>query len=979
MAERLGPAVFNIPPHRAFADALVAGLLDQHGGDPLSLAHGAILLPNSRAVLAVRDAFVRQAERGLLLPRLIPIGDEDIDTRLGAALEPLDSNPVLPAIDPLHRQLILAQLIQTERATERNAVDAAEAMRLAADLARTLDQLIVEGVSPQALQALEIVGALQDHWQTSLNLMAVVLDRWPEELAQRGLIDLTDRRNRLLLGLAARWAQSPPTGFVVAAGISTGAPAVAELLRVIVQMPGGQVVLGGLDQQMAEEEWNEIGSKEGCRPIETHPQFHLALLLSRMKVARGEVRLWRRSGRHDAPSQRSRALSLAMQPPAYTLLWHKVPARDLRLGRVAALECETPGHEAQVIALAMRAALEVPGQTAALVTPDRDLARRVVALLARWDILADDSAGQPLSATPNGGLILALATAVSSDFAPVALLSLLKHPLVMAGEGRLAWLDGVRALDLALRGPRPSSGLTGITAFLGSGQLHERDARAKVAEWWCAVVPLLAPVASIFTESCLGLPTALIVLREALQALCGDVIWAGAAGHAAAKVFEQLEALGGDGPGDLTRNSFSALLRDVMAEIAVRPSGALHPRLFIWGLLEAKLQTADVMILGGLNEGVWPALPAPDPWLAPAIRLKLGLPTLERRIGLAAHDMVGAMGARDVLLTRAKRDASAPAIPSRFWLRLQAFTGGLPVPDVAYDALAHAIDQPPHPPNLTKRPAPKVDAAHRPKTINVTDVDALGADPFAFYAKAILKLRALDPVDAEPSAAWRGSLIHGALEDWAKQDNYHPDRIITRFEARFAAAALHPLLTTLWLPRFRQAAAWIAQQVSDARAVGRAPLAAELKGQLLLGGITLKARLDRVDQMAQGALAILDYKTGDPPKAAQIAAGYARQLGLIGLMADRGAFAGLSGAPAQFEYWSLARDPKTKVYGYRVSALAKDEQPDAFLVAAERGFLGVAHKWLTGDAPFTAKLVPEYAYAEYDHLMRYDEWAGRDE
>ena len=966
------PAVYTIPPHRAFADALVTGILDQHGGDPLTLARGAILVPNNRAVQAVRDAFVRQCEGGLLLPRLIPIGDEDLDARLGAALDPMDNEPTPPAIDPLHRQLILAQLIQTERALARSPVDAAEAMRLAADLARTLDQLIVEGVDPRALETLDMAGALSAHWQGSLDQLMVILNQWPAELERRGMIDLTTRRNLLLGRLAKRWSELPPSGFVIAAGISTVAPAVADVLRVIARIPQGQVVLAGLDTHMDEMDWDEIGGSDERAPVETHPQFHLALLLNRMKIKRGEVMLWRRASEHDAAPQRSRALSHAMALPEATKEWHELATSELRLPQVFALEASSPAQEAQAIALALREALEVGGQTAALVTPDRDLARRVVALLARWGILADDSAGQPLSGTSAGGLILALVEVLVSDFAPVPLLSLLKHPLVMTVDERLIWLDGVRRLDLALRGPRPAAGLAGINAFLASGDDRSEKVRAKARDWWRGVEGLF----TAFDGVTLTLPSLIAALRETLDRLSGDALWAGASGHAAAELFTQLEVLGREGPNDLSLKALAPLLRQLMDAISVRPSGALHPRISIWGLLEAKLQTADVMILGGLNEGIWPALPTPDPWLAPRIRHMLGLPTLERRIGLSAHDLVGAMGAKKVLLTRAMRDARSATIASRFWLRIEALTGGLPTPDVDYTALAVALDRPPHAPNLSKRPAPLVATQHRPKTIHITEVDTLNADPYAFYARAILRLNVLDPVDAEPSDAWRGSLIHSALHNWAVQDKYQPDKVVGQFRAAFASANLHPLLRRLWLPRFTEAAEWIAQQTAEARAEGRVPVGAEVKGSLEIGGVTLIGRLDRVDKLADGSLAIIDYKSGKPPSAQSVAEGFYLQLPLIGIVAMRGGFGGVVGAPSCFEYWSLGRD-KSNPYGYMKSALGKVE-PTKFLTTAEAQFQAAIDRWLMGNDPFTAKRAPERAYSEYNHLMRYDEWAGRD-
>jgi ATP-dependent helicase/nuclease subunit B len=974
------PNVFYVPPHRAFADALAAGVLDAHGRDRVLMARGLILLPNNRAVQAVRDAFVRQADEGLLLPRLVPIGDENIDSRLGGLLDPIDAEPLPPAIAPLHRQFILARLIQVESdlaGAPRASIDAAEAMRLAADLARTLDQLIVEGIDPRSLAEVGDAYELSEHWQTSLRLIGVILEQWPNELMRLQCIDLTDRRNQLLRRLSQRLRSQPPSGFVIAAGVSTTAPSVVDVLKTVARLENGAVVFAGLDLNMSDGDWELLKGDEAHRAADSHPQFHLHQLLDRMQVARNEVRLWRRGSDFDAPAQRSRALSFAMALPDTTAEWHQLAASDVRLSGVSALECTTPAHEAASIALALRHALESPEQTAALVTPDRDLARRVVALLTRWNILADDSAGLPLSSTPVGGLILATIDLLASDFAPVSLLTLLKHPLLRSGDDAFGWLDGARALDLALRGPRPAAGLAGIDQFLRGGNDRERSVRDAAAAWWGRVAPRFVPISALRAER-IELPRVLAVLRDTLDTLAGSDVWAGAAGHAAANLFEQLDQIASDGPHRVTIASLPQIFRRLMDDISVRPNGFLHPRISIWGLLEAKLQTADVMILGGLNEGVWPALPPCDPWLAPKIRHLLGLPTLEHRIGLAGHDLVGAMGAKKVLLTRAKRDSTSPTTASRFWLRLQALSGGLSPPQPDYGALALSLDSPAARALPARRPEPVVPPKLRPRIIRVTELDTLNADPFAYYARAILKLSRLDLVDAEPSPSWRGSLIHSALQAWGEHDAFEPHKIEDRFGEAFARENVHPLLTTLWLPRFLQAAKWIAQRTSEDRQSGRRPIGWEVAGEVELCGVTLRGRLDRIDQLPDGSLVVLDYKTGQPPKPKQIRAGYALQLGLIGLMAERGAFADVAGSVTDVEYWSLGR-VKGGGFGYAVTALDKGETARDFLATTEAHFRRAVDTWLIGDAPFSAKLVPEYAYSDYDQLMRYDEWFGRND
>jgi len=978
------PKVFTVPPHRAFADALAAGLIAQHKGSATALAQGIVLVPNNRAARAIQDAFVRRSGGGLLLPRLVPVGDPELDERIGGMLEPLDAEPVPPAIEPARRLMLLARLVQRHRGCA-----AAEALRLAGELARTLDQLLIEEADPARLRGFaQDLPDLSIHWQKSLDQLQLILRDWPDELQRLGRIDLTRRRNLLLDAVATRWRARSPEGFVCAAGITTAAPAVARLLGVTARLEQGSVILPGLDLAMPPREWDALGPHEPDeatghrrRALETHPQFHLKLLLDRMSVGRSEVEPWRWGGGRDAPAARSRAIAHAMAPPVFTSKWQGLKPAERRLTGVRALELTDPAAEAQAIALALREALEEPGRTAALVTPDRNLARRVSALLRRWGIEADDSAGKPLSQTPPGTLLSAAASAAAERFAPVPLLALLKHPLVMAAGDRLGWLDGVRLLDLTLRGPRPPAGLDGITAHLETGDDRSAALRADAAFWWADAVPLLRPLEQA-AETADSLADLLAALRAAVTALASDSAWARPDGRAAAQLLADHEAAAAEGPERVQAAELPALLEPLLSAQAVRPPYGQHPRLFIWGLLEARLQHADLLVLGGLNEGTWPALPAPDPWLAPRLRAELGLPSLERRIGLAAHDFASALGAPRVLVTRARRDARAPAIASRFWLRLEAMTGGL----TRWPALAkwaQAIDRPDgHRP--AGRPAPSPDTAERPRTISVTEVDRLKADPYAFYARKMLALMALDPVDADPTAAWRGSAVHAVLEAWMKEDACDPAKLRARADALLEAQDAHPLMRALWQPLLSEAIDFIANQVEANAGEGRRPLDAERWGAIEIAGVKLGGKFDRIDRMADGGLAIVDYKTGQPPPKKAVGAGYSLQLGLLGLIAEQGGFQEIEGAAACFEYWSLARAPsgeRAGQRGYVASPIGGRGGLDAaeFTALAAAHFMAAAESWLTGAEPFTAKLHPEYApYGDYDQLMRLDEWYGRE-
>ena len=385
------------------------------------------------------------------------------------------------------------------------------------------------------------------------------------------------------------------------------------------------------------------------------------------------------------------------------------------------------------------------------------------------------------------------------------------------------------------------------------------------------------------------------------------------------------------------------------------------------------------MILGGLNEGVWPGSPAPDPWLAPRVRADLGLPGLERASGIAAHDFGQALGAPAVLITRARRDASSPTLASRLWLRLQAMAGDRFDRAGTIEAWTHALDDPgEHCP--ADRPAPMPE--RRPTRISVTEIDRLKADPYAFYARRILDLRPLDPVDADPSAAWRGTAVHAILERWWTEHACAVEALRPLALAMLDEAATHPMLRALWRPRLMEAIDWIATRVAADAAAGRAVVSAEGKGEIAIAGVMLSGRYDRVDRLSDGTLAIVDYKTGKPPSTKAVREGFSLQLGMLGWIAEQGGFDGLHATAEAFEYWSLGRSKDG--FGYVATPVDAEGKRDRIVTAdftriAHDRFVEAAGQWLTGDAPFTAKLVPEYApYAEYDQLMRRDEWYGRD-
>ena len=993
MGERGKPDVFSIAAHRGFADALVAGLVPRYAESDVGLARLTLLLPSSRAARSVSEAFIRHAGeigvQGLLMPRMVMVGDVELDEALGAALDPLGAEDIPPAADPTRRWFELAAILREAMAAEKRQLPgSAGLLRLARELGGTMDRLLAEEITFEQLLSEQVVGASKElarHWQDSTRLFAVVQAHWQARLADRGEVDLATRRNLLFDHAARRWRAISPATPIVAAGITSASPALARLLRVIAETPQGAVILPDFDLTMDDTTWDELG-RAGHAPepgeaaftrneAATHPQYHLKLLLNRMGVARGEVRPWHRKGIGAAPPERSHAISSIFLPPEASKVWAGLDASKRRLAGVRILTAATSEEEAQAIALMIRAALEVPEKRIALVTPDRALARRVVQHLARWNIVADDSAGRPLSLTAAGRLLLQLAELMSEGPAPVQLVAALAHPLVRRGEGRRPWLEALRTFERELRGPRPAPGLEALRVIARE---------AAVETWWQGVETLLEPLRAL-PGSEMSLADALDALAGVGEELAGEGLWAQEDGRALARLVEELRLHSREAGTVVDPIELHAILRDAMAQVAVRPPYGGHPRVAIYGLLESRMTRADLVICGGLNEGTWPQTPSPEPLLAPAILRALGMPGPEFRIGLAAHDLASALGAPEVVLTRAIRDMDGPTIPSRFLLRVQALLG-----EGAKDhrereipALAARIDRQVPPAEPYPRPEPRPDAALRDVPIKVTGLDRLLGDPYQLYAQEILALRKLDPLDADPDRdfAWKGTQVHAILQRWHEARLKGEDADILQVaDDLLREANIHPLMWGLWRPRVRQGLAWVADEI--AAQPDRKLIAVERKGEMLFEDVKVYGRADRIDRLADGSLAIVDYKTGKPPSAAQVEKGFALQLGILGLIARYGDFKGLSGDATRFEYWSLAKNDDGG-FGYwdeplKTGRKQKGLVPEEFLPRHEQFLREAVTKFIKGDHPFTARLNPDYpGYNEYDQLMRLEEWQIR--
>jgi ATP-dependent helicase/nuclease subunit B len=978
------PTIATIPPTQRFLDTLAAWWLSRTATSPLAVADGLFLLPTRRAARGLAEAFLRQAEgRPLLLPRIVALGA--IDETPFAMAGALDLPPAIP--DPM-RLAALTRLILAKEGAQGAPREAARAWQLAAELATLLDDAARAEIDLAAALPKAVGEDFAAHWNVTLEFLKIVTHTYPAWLAENGFADPAQRQLALLDAQTGAWTLNPPATAVIAAGTTGAIPAVGRLLKLVAYLPQGMVVLPGLDQALDQPSWESLE--------QSHPQATLRDLLIRLDARREDVLPFTAiSGVKlpaASPETRETLLRQALLPAGALGQWQTSTApADPNFCRLDAADQQ---EEAVSIALLLRDALETPGHRAALVTPDRPLARRVAAELLRFGIVADDSAGEDLAETPPAVFLRLLAEALAQSLRPVALLALLKHPFAAAGLRPAACREAARRLErAALRGPRPAPGLAGLRATHADAAFLDRLN--------AALSPVLelgegknAP--SVLLAALLQSAEALAATDEAPGA---QILWSGEDGDALASHLSLLlEAL--DLVPPLPLRSLPPLLDAVLAGQAVRTrralrgrDGAEHPRVFIWGLLEARLQTADVIVLGGLSEGVWPPLGESGPWMNRAMRQAVGLPSPEEKLGLAAHDFVMAScAAPTAVLSAPRRRDRAPAVPSRWLVRLDAMLNGqrTALPRHPAPSWAQAIDRPPGAAKPVSPPAPCPPVASRPRKLSVTEIETFLRDPYAIYAKHILRLKKLPPLEEAADAADYGSIVHdGLARFFARNGRVWPAnaraQLAADMESALADKRLRPALTAWWRPRLQRIAAWVADAERDRR-TGGAPsvLGSEQPGAWVFDApaapFTLHGRADRIERRADGGWAILDYKTGAPPSATQVEDGLAPQLPLEAAMLARGAFGPeLTGDISELTYWHISGgfEPGkviTLFKGDPAWTLDIAKQADARVQALVAAFDDAGQAYLSQPSAGAAPRFSDYAV-----LARVAEWAAADE
>lgn len=972
------PGLHGLPPGVDFPRAFVAGLMAQmQGTPPEALARITIYLNAPRMKRAVQAAF---AEHGaLLLPRLRLVTD------IGA--DPVA--PLPPAIPALRRRLELAQLVAGLTTKQPDIAAGPSRFALADSLAALLSEMQMEGVLPADLAGLDVASHAA-HWQRNLTFVNLIARFFDDAAAP----DASARQARATDLLIARWQHSPPRDPVIVAGSTGSRGATRRLMQAVAALPNGTVVLPGFDFDLPAPAWAALD--QGGLPAEDHPQFRFIALLQAAGISAAQMPVWPAPGLTGAPAPARAALvSMALRPAPVTDQWMQegpqLPDLSAAMEQVTLIEAPDPRLEAAAIALILRESAGTTGRTAALITPDRALARRVTAALDRWHIIPDDSAGEPLHHTPAGRLMRHICAAFGRRIGVETVLILLKHPLTARGWTRGPHLLFSRELELHLRRHGPAFPEPGdLLAWAGAD-----PERGDWARWLGAVIAALTR-----DEAERPLADWLDDLRAAAELIArgpapdgAGTLWDKPDGAACRSLLEGLADEAGAG-GTLAPADFAALVSGLMAGVQVRESRAADPRVLIRGTLEARVAEADTVILGGLTEGTWPEQPGPDPWLSRPMRAQAGLLLPERRIGLQAHDFQQAVSASRVVLSRARRSADADTVPSRWLNRITSLLGGLPAqngPHLLDEArkrgdkwlaLATAIDAPRDdlPAAVTTRaprPAPRPPLADRPRRLPVTDIPRLLRDPYAIYARRILRLRPLDPLRPEPGAALRGIALHRVAELFVahRPEAETPDearaRLLAIAEEVLEAEIPWPAERRFWLARVAGIAdALIAAEQARQPAISASHV--EVSGRMALPAqdFTLTAEADRIDCLRDGTLAIMDYKTGAVPSATQ-AERYDRQLFLEALIAAAGGFEAVGAAPvSDLRYIRLGGDARETALPADPATLARMQALLVDLIAAydraETGYIArrAMHK--------------QDDHSDYDRLSRFGEWALSD-
>ena len=943
--------IFNVPASCSLIDILAEKLLSENKNDLLQLSKIRIFLPNQRAVRELQNAFVKfHGMNATLLPQITSLSNFDESIFFSS-----DNYLNIPKpINTQERLLLFVRLITARPDSFKiENLTFSQACYLAKELASLVDMANNENLSFSELEHL-VPEEYASHWQNTLQFLKIITQFYPQILAEKNLIDPSQHNNLLMQEQIACWKANPPQNQIIIAGTTATFPVMKELVKAVLALPKGSLWLSGIDKHLDEDSWQKID--------EQHPQYELKDLLDFLNISRFDV--------EDivSPTQNNREIFLSeiMRPATSTDKWQNLSSQKISFEAVNnfhMINCCDSKEEALTVASIMRHNLETPEKTTALITTDRNLARRVSDELLRWGIKADDSAGIPALQTPQGIFLRLIAALCQDNFSPFYLLSLYKHPLCCAGKNRRYILEQIREFE--------------------KHTLRKREAK-KTNLFIDEQKQIFNPFISLLSQEKADFKQLLIKHLEIAEFLASkenvsgaETLWYGNNGETLSKFFAELLDYA-DIIGEIPQGQYLDFFEALLSGTMVREKYGAHPRLRILGAIEARLCSFDCIIISGMNEGTMPETSSSNAWMSRPMQKDFGLPLPEKSIGVLAHDFYEMTCGKEIFLTRAEKVQGTPTVKSRWWLRIETIASALgfdmlKICSSPYLQWAQKLDKTDNiSPIAPPSPQPPIEA--RPRELWASDIEKLLYDPYSIFASKILKLKKLNDINLSPDAVDLGIIVHALLEKFYTEypDNFPSDALNilqNMAEKSFEENNIPPEIIAFWQPKITNIINWINSTEQKYHSDITKTLC-EKSGTINFtaegGTFTIGAKADRIDVTKDGFINIIDYKTGSHHKAKEIKNGYAPQLPIEGIIAEQGGFNDIPAKPVQnLSYWHLGKD---------IVCVEKDVE--TILADNFEKIKKLINHFDNPESAYITKPNPKYSlsHSDYTHLSRINEW-----
>lgn len=870
--------------------------------DPLYFSKITIYVPTQRAARSLREMLSLYCPlKSCILPRIFAI--HNVDELQESLFYHLDVPILQKRISLYDSAFILTPLVQKwyESLSENSKSlfgsqnilvpnGIAESLYLSFKLENLIEEMIQRESKIEILEELSLSKDLTQWWQINHEFLKIILTQWPKILEERKALTKSQIYKILLSRQIKIWKKKPPKFPVIALGLKEP----VEFISAISSLKEGAVYFQGLDLHLDEESWQALGvSQEEDPAIATHPQYSYYNLLKALKITRSNVQ---QIDTKEKNLSRELLLTSALRPASTTNKWilEKRSKFEKGLKNLTLIEAENEREEAAAIALSMREILEVKNKTVALVTSNRTLARRVSLELRRFGIIANESLGRPLRQSYEVIFIRLLLDCVFKSYDCVTFLSFFKHPLTKIGRSRFEVRKLIDFFEIYFLRKKNSFShcykeidfvnfcqfieeiLPDFSVDFHSEHQQEIEDLKKFAK---DVETILEPIKNFEKNKNYSLKKILEVTIKISESFALDQekncshLYQTPGGESLLQflkdLFETKEDL------EISISNWPEIFDTLLQNRTLTPRPYGHPRVFIWGVGEFQLQTVDRVIFSNLNEGEMPQHFENDVFLSPQMRRMLNLISPEYKLGLQAFDFQMIMGMEEVILTRSLRIDENPSVASRFLQRLEAVIGEefyqkLILKGQRYIALTKSVSKIKNI-SFAKRPVPTPPLEVRPKIFSVTEIETLRRDPYKIYAKKILKLYPLDPLQEDYNALMRGRLYHKILEEFAHQtheiseDEKEYEKTFEEILERKIQDSNIPLeIGILWKYRLEAALEeYFSFEKNRHNYIKHTEISSD-KIEVGKSGVYLQARADRID-IYKNCADILDIKTSENP------------------------------------------------------------------------------------------------------------------